>query len=203
MDMDGQEHEEAINPQMFETEVHADARFMAQLDDLYRQQTEGVHSDQNVEDILEEDNDADEGEESLPVPEDYMLRDHLTAWATPELDNVSEDVPQADALNNPYIRVVHRNGVHHIELVACTCRGHDTTHRGVALGTLDNLQDLRHLVHGLEVTYEAGADLSRRRAAGFFPLYDAANAKEMGATVDDPTHVHTLQKERQSKAKNN
>ncbi|KAF8814437.1 hypothetical protein BYT27DRAFT_7206156 [Phlegmacium glaucopus] len=148
MDMDGQEHEEAINPQMFETEVHADACFMVQLDDLYRQQTEGVHSDQNVEDILEEDNDADEGEESLPVPEDYMLQDHLTAWATPELDNVSEDVPQADALNNPYICVVHRN-------------------------------------------------------AGFFQLYDAANAKEMGATVDDPTHVHTLQKERQSKAKNN
>ena len=38
------------------------------------------------------------------------------------------DKPQFDALNNPYVRVVHTNGVHHIGLVYCTCRGKENTH---------------------------------------------------------------------------
>lgn len=54
-------------------------------------------------------------------------------------------------------------------------------YRGVSLGVLDNIQDLRHHVHGLEVTYEERADLAARRAAGFFQLYEAAQAKEASA----------------------
>lgn len=33
--------------------------------------------------------------------------------------------PTCDALSNQYVRVVHTNGVHHIALVTCTCRGHE------------------------------------------------------------------------------
>lgn len=51
-------------------------------------------------------------------------------------------------------------------------------YRGVSLGVLDNVQDLRHQVHGLEVLSENHADMSERRAAGFFQLYEAALAKE-------------------------
>jgi CxC2 like cysteine cluster associated with KDZ transposases len=38
------------------------------------------------------------------------------------------DTPQSDTLNNPYIRIVHQNGIHHMALVYCTCRGRETTH---------------------------------------------------------------------------
>jgi hypothetical protein len=31
--------------------------------------------------------------------------------------------PREDALNNHYVRVVHTNGIHHIALLSCTCRG--------------------------------------------------------------------------------
>ncbi len=33
--------------------------------------------------------------------------------------------PQRDALNNQYVRVVHTNGLHHIALVSCSCRGQE------------------------------------------------------------------------------
>jgi hypothetical protein len=33
--------------------------------------------------------------------------------------------PKKDALNNQYVRVVHLNGIHHIALVCCSCRGHE------------------------------------------------------------------------------
>jgi hypothetical protein len=36
--------------------------------------------------------------------------------------------PKMDALCNPYVRVVHTNGVHHIALVYCTCRGQEEAH---------------------------------------------------------------------------
>ena len=44
----------------------------------------------------------------------------------PELDPSSDfhdSRPEADGLNNAYIRVLHTNGIHHIGLVTCSCRG--------------------------------------------------------------------------------
>jgi hypothetical protein len=52
-------------------------------------------------------------------------------------------------------------------------------YRGVSLGVLDNIQDLRHQVHGLEVSSENNSDMAERRAAGFFQLYEAALMKEL------------------------
>lgn len=36
--------------------------------------------------------------------------------------------PRADSLNNTYVRVVHVNGIHHMALVVCTCRGQENAH---------------------------------------------------------------------------
>ncbi|KAH9959751.1 hypothetical protein BGW80DRAFT_1183207, partial [Lactifluus volemus] len=47
------------------------------------------------------------------------------------LDNITiSDANHAiqDALNNHYVRVVHVNGVHHIALVTCSCRGAEAIH---------------------------------------------------------------------------
>ena len=35
----------------------------------------------------------------------------------------NENIPMADALNNTYVRVVHSNGIHHLAMVTCQCRG--------------------------------------------------------------------------------
>jgi hypothetical protein len=37
--------------------------------------------------------------------------------------NITPAPPGCDALNNQYVRVIHTNGIHHIALVGCTCRG--------------------------------------------------------------------------------
>ena len=47
-------------------------------------------------------------------PDHYMTSD------------IMPEAPNCDALNNKYIRVVHTNGIHHIALVSCTCKGHET-----------------------------------------------------------------------------
>ena len=48
------------------------------------------------------------------------------SWAAK--DHGAGTPPRSDALRNPYVRVVHPNGVHHIALVYCTCRGHGSAH---------------------------------------------------------------------------
>jgi hypothetical protein len=52
-------------------------------------------------------------------------------------------------------------------------------YRGVSLGVLQNLQDLRHHVHALEVTQEARTDSSLRRTAGLFQIHQAITMKEL------------------------
>ncbi|KAF8814394.1 hypothetical protein BYT27DRAFT_7206132 [Phlegmacium glaucopus] len=49
----------------------------------------------------------------------------------------------------------------------------------LALGVLDDLQDMRHFFHGMEVTFEGCADATARRAASFQQLYEAAIMKEL------------------------
>ena len=49
-----------------------------------------------------------------------------TSDSGPELDPGSDfrdSRPEADGLKNAYVRVLHTNGIHHIGLVTCSCRG--------------------------------------------------------------------------------
>jgi hypothetical protein len=52
-------------------------------------------------------------------------------------------------------------------------------YRAVSLAVKYNLQDIRHLVHGVEMSSQLRGNLAERRAAGFFQLYDAVSGKEM------------------------
>jgi hypothetical protein len=54
-------------------------------------------------------------------------------------------------------------------------------YRGVSVAVLDNIQDLRHLITGFEVSY--GYNTAMRRASGFFQLYEAA--MQLESTADD------------------
>src|SRR5882757_6994848 len=55
-------------------------------------------------------------------------------------------------------------------------------YRFVAVGVMDELHDLRHHVHGLEVCFEGRSHLTAQRAAGLFKLYNAACLKELTTT---------------------
>jgi hypothetical protein len=58
-------------------------------------------------------------------------------------------------------------------------------YRGVSVAVLDNIQDLRHLIAGFEVT--SGYNNAVRRASGFFQLYEAALMLE---TTGEDVHKH-------------
>ena len=59
---------------------------------------------------------------------DYMAVDETNAKPAALLSHTeSPDAPSRDALNNQYVRIVHTNGIHHIALICCTCRGQDIT----------------------------------------------------------------------------
>ena len=45
--------------------------------------------------------------------------------ATANGDTARANIPNSDALNNPYMRIVHVNGIHHLPVVTCTCKGSD------------------------------------------------------------------------------
>jgi CxC2 like cysteine cluster associated with KDZ transposases len=111
------------------------SQFSNRLDNMYRRRHEGDEDvDENEEDIIEE----DEIDNLPPCPEDYMPLPPTTSTAADAADTVnktfSDDTdnnpnnPRTDALNNPYVRVVHTNGVHHIALVFCSCRGKEYAH---------------------------------------------------------------------------
>ena len=56
-------------------------------------------------------------------------------------------------------------------------------YRAVSIGALDDLRDLRHYVHGLEVSYAANSGATSRRAADLYQLYEAAILKDDSEAV--------------------
>lgn len=113
------------------------SQFSNRLDNMYcRTHEGGEHVEENEEDIIEE----DENDNLPPCPEDYMPvplppTTSTAAEAADTPNRTTADVtdynpnnPRTDALNNPYVRVVHKNGVHHIALVFCSCRGKENAH---------------------------------------------------------------------------
>ena len=58
-------------------------------------------------------------------------------------------------------------------------------YRKEALGLADNLNDIRNRIHGIELKYELQGNLSERRAAGFFQLYDGVLTKELNMNTTD------------------
>jgi hypothetical protein len=129
--------------QTYEADIEADANMTKVLEGLYRDRHSSGRERGNVDDILEEDESDDgneDNDEDLIPPDNYMPTQAQdpphgepfngdpagqapSRWAHPD-----DTAPRSDVLNNPYIRVVHENGIHYIALVFCTCRGRETTH---------------------------------------------------------------------------
>ena len=92
-----------------------DEEFEQFLNDLHRRQ--GNPDDNDTEyafDDVEEDDDETlvaDPDDALPIP------DYLRA------DVNAPDLPTRDAFHNSYVRIVHTNGLHHLAMVSCRCRG--------------------------------------------------------------------------------
>jgi hypothetical protein len=117
----------------FEKDARDDVRFERRMDALY-----------GDVDGREMDDDDEEGEDDTvdapSLPSDYMPdgtfngpQSGTQSWPRPSPNDatpstVGEDIPHGDSLNNPYVRVVHTNGIHHLALVHCNCQGPEVTH---------------------------------------------------------------------------
>lgn len=60
-----------------------------------------------------------------PIPDHGCLPDSDTGPSRNPGTDSDNLRPNADGLNNSYVRVIHTNGIHHIGLVTCSCRGQD------------------------------------------------------------------------------
>ena len=80
------------------------------------------------DDVLEEDDDVEKEDTEVDLQDSDAGAAGFTSYmedakGIPEAGPGTPIRPERDALNNEYVRVVHTNGVHHIALVCCTCRG--------------------------------------------------------------------------------
>jgi hypothetical protein len=112
-----------------ETEADRDVAALKILDLLLQQRdTPGAVGNVNEGNILEEEDDAGiEGAEAdindVDAGASGFVNYLPSGLSSPDMANTTPLAPGRDALNNQYVRVIHTNGVHHIALVSCSCRG--------------------------------------------------------------------------------
>jgi hypothetical protein len=122
----------------YSIENTTDDLILAEMDRLHGQRQKD-DIDINIEDVLLEDDD-EQGEKEC-VNESFMgFGNYLnsnaagTATASSNATEAPNSIPTAtgtifepmkDAFNNHYVRIAHVNGIHHLAVITCTCRGVD------------------------------------------------------------------------------
>ena len=117
-------------------EAWADAAFFDSLDALLDQGKGNINVEDSLADFFDGDDECEvqHADEDIHGFEPYLPNATQTPNPNPNPNpNPSADanadaeltiqVPTTDALNNSYIRVVHTNGIHHLAIVPCQCRG--------------------------------------------------------------------------------
>jgi hypothetical protein len=91
---------------------------------------EDVHEPK--EDIGEDEEYSEDQDMPLEPPVNYLpprCGTSETQGGTADMDaEIDNNMPRSDALDNPFIRVIHTNGIHSIAVVSCSCRGRENTH---------------------------------------------------------------------------
>ena len=93
-----------------------DERLLRQINVLLRQQSTDADPDAQADANANADPDTDP-----PLADDDL--DNFQPYLQPSASVGDRRVPTSDALDNTYVRVIHTNGVHHLAMVACRCRG--------------------------------------------------------------------------------
>jgi hypothetical protein len=122
-----------------EEEAVADEEFERFLNDLHtrREDPDACDAEDAFDDAEEDDDETvvADVDGDLPIPE-YLGAD----VETPEL-------PMRDAFQNSYVRIVHTNGLHHLAMVSCRCRGAERLPRDLIASRLvpASFQNIRTL----------------------------------------------------------
>jgi hypothetical protein len=114
------------NTNQYLLDKKTDDLILMEMDRLHAQRQKD-DEDISVEDMLREDDEDDEKEcadESFTEFEDY-LKSNTNGTATTTASAIPGVQPEKDAFNNHYIRIAHTNGIHHLAVITCTCRGVD------------------------------------------------------------------------------
>jgi hypothetical protein len=114
-----------------EPEPHCDAEVEKSGDAATMRVLDQMLDGGDPNNLMEEDDDLEHDTEADLLDSDagatgfttYMANREDIHGPEPEPEPGAEGRPERDALNNGYVRVVHINGIHHIALVSCTCRG--------------------------------------------------------------------------------
>jgi hypothetical protein len=130
----------------YQLERERDSGVSRGLDRIYERFQKGLdQNEEDIEDILEEDDIPEvDNDDELEMPNSYMpprtsrekqdscreRNDISREDITPNMEfpDLTTVVPTTDFLENPFLRVVHTNGVHHIAVIFCSCRGRENTH---------------------------------------------------------------------------
>jgi len=121
-----------------------DDRLSRQIEFLLRQQ----RTDSEAEPYPEANPDADAdaaAEADVPLANDDL--DNFQPYLQAAALFGDRNAPTSDALDNTYVRVIHTNGVHHLAMVACRCRGSanvplDLLAGGFMPASFDNIKTL-------------------------------------------------------------
>jgi hypothetical protein len=93
----------------------SEEQFMRYLDELREHSKD--HSSDGEQDDAEMEDELEEEETDAPISNPYLPH---------EFDSgTGPGLASAVPIMGTYIRVVHTNGIHHIAMVSCECRGHD------------------------------------------------------------------------------
>lgn len=97
----------------------ADIQFMNNMDQFYHR---GMDVNDSQDMTLEEDDDHGSND-----PESDVYNEEINNYTFAAAAPVSQPfaIPLKDGLNNPYMRIIHTNGVHHLPLATCSCSGTD------------------------------------------------------------------------------
>jgi len=121
-----------------------DDRLLRQIKFLLRQQ----RTDSDAKPYPEANADADAdavAEADVPLANNDL--DNFQPYLQAAALFGDHDAPASDALANTYVRVIHTNGVHHLTMVACQCRGSanvplDLLAGGFMPASFDNIKTL-------------------------------------------------------------
>ena len=113
-------------------EARADAVFFDSLDALLDQGKGNIDVEDSLPDFFDGDDECEVQHADEDIHGFKLYLPNATQTPNPNPDpnanananaELTIQVPTTDALNNSYIRVVHTNGIHHLAMVTCQCRG--------------------------------------------------------------------------------
>jgi hypothetical protein len=117
-------------------EARADAAFFDSLDALLNQGKGNIDVEDSLPDFFDGDEECavQHANEDIHGFKPYLPNATQTPNPNPNPNSDADadanadaeltiQVPTTDTLNNSYIRVVHTNGIHHLAMVTCQCRG--------------------------------------------------------------------------------